>query len=352
MLVAFFRRGRDEIIVTIHESGKTFRAPDKESILNQALAAGIPFPHDCTVGTCGTCKSKLLSGKVREITDSAIALSAEELRAGYVLPCQSIAKTSLELDVDGLIEAPDHPLVTTEGRITVQRALTHDIVEVGLQLDQPLEYTAGQYAELAYFEHSGPRSYSFALGPSRRMKDYVNFYIRKTPGGEFTEWLFSADRVGTTLTVTGPFGNLWLRPGDSPVLCVAGGSGLAPIKALLESAHDDGIDREFTFVFGARRQHDLYCVSEVEELRSLWGDRFTFLSVLSEEPEKSDWRGLRGLVTDVTKELPTSLLMNCQAYVCGPPPMVDAVEEQFLEMRSDGRFFHADRFLDKAYRRQ
>lgn len=351
--MALFKRGREKRTVTIHQSGTSFPVDKNDSILNHALASGIPFPHDCTVGTCSTCKSKLLSGKVREITDAAIALTAEELRAGYILPCQAVAKTALELDVEDLTDTPEHPLVYTEGEITRQQGLTHDIQEIGLKLDRPIEYTAGQYAELRHPDQSGPRSYSFAHAPTRRDKDYVNFYIRKTPGGEFTEWLFSGNRIGTVLAVDGPFGNLWLRPGDSPVLCVAGGSGLAPIKALLESACDEEIDREFVFVFGARAQRDLYCVAEAEGLREFWGERFRFIPALSEEPEGTGWQGRRGLVTDVTKELPTDFLTSCQAYVCGPPPMVDAVEEQLVGMRSDETtFFHADRFLDKAYRRQ
>jgi len=348
--MGLFKRDRQAPVVTVRPIGKSFPAQRKDSILNEALAAGVPFPHSCTVGTCGSCKARLLSGKVRELIESAITLSAEELRANYVLACQSIAKTSVELEVDGLADMPDHPLIEVDGEIISQSALTHDILAVAVALAEPLDYTAGQYAELHMPDLSGPRAYSFATSPSRGARDRACFFIRRTPGGEFTEWLFAEDRSGTPLRVRGPFGNLWLRPGDEPVLCVAGGSGLAPVKALLEAAHDGGTERTCVLVFGARSTRDLYCSDELEELARRWGPGLRVVPVLAEEPSDSAWTGSRGLVTDAIAELSSELLADCDAYVCGPPPMVDAVEEQLCAMRTDSAFFHADRFLDKAFR--
>ena len=349
--MAMFRREPREVkTVSLAGTGKSFVTSGRDSVLNDALDAGIPFPHSCTVGTCGSCKVKLLSGKVRELSDSANILSAEELRERYVLACQSVARSSIELDVAGLADMPDHPLLRVEGEIVLQRPLTHDIMEIGLRLDGPLEYTAGQYAELRVPELLGPRAYSFAQGPQRRDKDYATFFCRLLPGGDFTEWLFAQDRTGTRLTVTGPFGNLWLRPGSSPVLCVAGGSGLAPIKALLEDAYDAGVDRDFTLVFGARTERDLYCLAELAALREAWPGRFTFLPVLSEELKDSSAAGGRGLVTDVIAGLAPEFLSDCAVYSCGPPPMVDAVERQLGALRGEDLPFYADRFLDRSSR--
>lgn len=349
--MGFFRRDREPASVTIRPSGRSFPATGKDSILNEALAAGIPFPHSCTVGTCGTCRSRLVSGKVREITDSAIALSSQELKDRFILPCQSVARGPIELDVADLADMPDHPLVRTDGEMVGRRELTHDILEVVVRVDEPFVYSAGQYAELSVPELSGPRSYSFATGAADRPKDEFTFFVRRTPGGEFTEWLFAADRTGTTLGVVGPFGNLWLRPSAAPALCVAGGSGLAPIKSILEAARDDDVRREFVFVFGARSVGDLYCVEEAEALADSWGAAYRFVPVLSEEADGSGWTGARGMVTDVIAGLPAELLASCDAYVCGPPAMVDAVEEQLRALRPEGSF-HADRFLDKKTQRQ
>lgn len=168
---------------TITGTNKAFEVPGKDSILNEALAAGIPFPHSCTVGTCGTCKSKLVHGRVREIVDSAIALTAQELRDGYILPCQSIARTSIELDVAGLADMPEHPLVHTGAVISAHRALTHDIAEIVVALDHDLEYTAGQYAELRMDGLTGPRSYSFATAPDDADRRRATFTSATYPEG-------------------------------------------------------------------------------------------------------------------------------------------------------------------------
>jgi NAD(P)H-flavin reductase/ferredoxin len=349
-MAMFKREPREVKTVTIAGTGKSFVTSGKDSVLNDALDAGIPFPHSCTVGTCGTCKVRLLGGTVRELSDSANILSAEELRERYVLACQTVARSSIELDVAGLAEMPDHPLRRVDGEIVLQRPLTYDIVEIGIRLDGPLEYTAGQYAELTVPGRLGPRAYSFALGAQRRDKDYATFFCRLVAGGDFTEWLFAQDRTGTRLTVAGPFGNLWLRPGSSPVLCVAGGSGLAPIKALLEDAQDSGAERSFTLIFGARTQRDLYCMAEIAALRDRWQDRFTFLPVLSEENDDSPAAVGRGLVTDVIAGLAPEFLADCAVYACGPPPMVDAVERLLGALRGEDVPFYADRFLDKSSR--
>lgn len=347
--MGFFRRDREPAVVTNSGAGRSFPAPGKDSLLNEALAAGIPFPHNCTVGTC---RSRPVSGKVRELTDSAIALTSEELRQRFVLPCQSLARGPVELDVAGLRDMPDHPFVHTAAEMTGRRALTHDILEITVRVDEPFDYSGGQYAELAVPGMSRPRSYSFATARADGPKDELTFFVRRTPGGEFTEWLFAEDRTGTGLAVSGPFGSLYLRPSEVPVLCVAGGSGLAPIKALLEGARDDGVRREVVVVFGARAMRDMYCLDLAESPGAAWGDSFTFVAALSEEAADSGWDGARGLVTDVLAEMPTELLTTCDAYVCGPPAMVDAVERELQGRRTGSGWFHADRFLDKLTQRQ
>ncbi|MBS4730294.1 2Fe-2S iron-sulfur cluster binding domain-containing protein [Mycobacterium sp. SM1] len=332
---------------TITGTSKVFEVPGKDSILNEALAAGIPFPHSCTVGTCGTCKSKLVHGKVREIVDSAIALSAQELREGYILPCQSIARTSIELDVAGLTDIPDHPLVHAEAVISAHRALTHDIAEVTVTLDTDLDYTAGQYAELRLDGVTGPRSYSFATAPDETNLRQATFYVRHVAGGQFTDWLFDTNRQGAQLQLAGPFGDLWLRPAEEPILCVAGGSGLAPIKALLEDAARQRCKRQTILLFGARRWRDLYCLAELDALRRSWNGPFEFHPVLSEEPVESAWTGARGLVTDVLHQLPGQFAHDCHVYTCGPPVMIDALEGALREIRADTQHFYADRFVTR-----
>lgn len=340
-------KSREPRTATIVGANKVFETPGKDSILNEALAAGIPFPHSCTVGTCGTCKSKLVHGKVRELVDSAITLTAQELRDGYILPCQSIARTSIELEVAGLADMPEHPLVHANAVISLHRALTHDIAEVVLTLDKDLEYTAGQYAELRIDGVTGARSYSFATAPSDRNRRQATFYVRHVAGGQFTDWLFETHRQGAQLQLAGPFGDLWLRPADEPILCVAGGSGLAPVKALLEDAAYQHCKRQCVLLFGARTQRDLYCLEELDALGRSWNGQWDFRSVLSEEAPESTWAGARGFVTDALHQLPDQFVHDCHVYTCGPPVMIDALETALHEIRGDTPYFYADRFVTR-----
>ncbi|KAA8946886.1 MAG: oxidoreductase, partial [Mycobacterium sp.] len=145
----------------------------------------------------------------------------------------------------------------------------------------------------------------------------------------------------------GPFGDLWLRPASEPILCVAGGSGLAPIKALLEDAARQRCTRPAVLLFGARTQRDLYCLAELGALERSWDGRFEFRAVLSEESAESTWSGARGLVTDVVRQLPEQFIHDCHVYTCGPPAMIDVLETTLHEMRTDMQHFYADRFVTR-----
>jgi ferredoxin len=150
MFGLFKRQPREPGIVRIEPLGIELPVPGNQSVLQAALEAGVDFPHSCKVGTCMACRSRLREGKVKAIRDFSYVLSAEELKAGYILACQAKVapgeRIVLEVDIDS--QRPHHPQITTQGRISAQLPLTHDIVEVHVALDQPLAYTAGQYAAL------------------------------------------------------------------------------------------------------------------------------------------------------------------------------------------------------------
>ncbi len=336
---------------TITIDGRTtpFDARRGETILDAAVREGLHFPNDCRVGGCGTCKCRLLSGKVHERTDKAYVLTKAELRAGYVLACQSVPKTDIRVAVDGLeAGAPAHPIVVTEGVVASRRALSHDIAELTVRVDTPLVYTAGQYARVSI--RAAPdtsRSYSFARAPrASGADDELVFYVREVPGGALSPTLVRADVVGTRVRVEGPFGDFRLREGNAPVFAVAGGSGLAPVRALLEGLVQKRLARPVAVLFGARTEADLYEVGAIEALARSAAAPFTFVPVLSHEPVASSWRGARGLVTE---HFAAHLDANAEAYLCGSPAMIDAAvaELERFGLRSDRIFY--DAFTDQSH---
>jgi p-cymene monooxygenase electron transfer component len=332
---------------TIQPWGTTIPVSSQQTLLEAALANKLPFPHNCTVGTCGSCKCRLISGKVSAITDFGYTLSAEELAAGYILACQAQVKSPVEIEVETPGEHLPPPQLCS-GRITSRQPLTHDILEVTVTLDKPMQYVAGQYATLST-PNLPPRSYSFATAPIRNGRQTLVFFIRKVPGGAFTETLFNGDLDKISLSVDGPHGNFWLRPGTGPLLCIAGGSGLAPLLSLLDDARKNRLRRDCILLFGARTQADLYALDHISELENSWPNSFTFQAVLSHEPTESEWLGDRDLVT---KHISPHLKNNgagLQAYMCGPPPMIDAAVTELVSLGIRFDSIYYDKFTDASH---
>ncbi len=340
-------------------SGKLITVKAGENLLRAALDAGLGWPHDCRVGSCGTCRCRLVEGKIKELSDFSYVLEGDDLDRGMILACQTALKSDIVVEVQLDSAVPAGAISTVQGVLARTRALTHDVLELTVKLEKPFPhsgearsqspYVAGQYAEIAFPSIEKPRAYSFARAPENEAENELTFFVRKVPNGELTTWLFEKDRVGTPVTVTGPFGSFWLREGDGPVVCIAGGSGMSSIRALLEHASNKGVTRDVVYLFGARTQKDLYCLEDMEAITRKWnsGRGFRFVPVLSEEPADSDWQGLRGMVTEHIGQQGVDLA-QAQAYLCGPPPMIDAAIEVLKKSGVQSANIHFDKFLDAS----
>jgi len=335
--------------VQLDDGTTSFKVNAGDNLLKAALAAGLAWPHNCRVGSCGTCRCRLVEGKIKPLSDFSYVLDETELDAGMILSCQ----TSLRSDVRVRVQLDGHeayaPATTSGGNIDRMVGLTHDIVELGIQLDQPLPpYRAGQYAELSVPGIERPRSYSFARAPHVEAPGHATFHVRRVPGGEMTEWLHAKDRTGTHVSLTGPHGSFHQRKAKGRMLCVAGGSGMAPIKALLECAAGRGFDRDVLYLFGARTRKDLYCTTEMALIAERSGGRFRFVPVLSHEPPDSGWDGARGMVTQQLRQI-SQTDVPADAYLCGPPPMIDAAITELKQLGLDPSRIYFDKFLDASH---
>lgn len=299
--------------------GPSFEVGRNETVLEAALKAGIAYPHDCTVGTCGSCRSRLLQGKVDAITPFGYTLSREELLAGYILACQAVPESDLVIEVpleSGVVRA-------VPARIVEQRQLTHDIRCVTWEVDGAIDYRAGQYMNVTWPGAPGPRSYSFSTAPAEGGRTRLSAFIRRVPGGAFTDALFAGALDEQSFTIEAPHGTFWLREGTGPIVLIGGGSGLSPLMSVLEHAVDKGVQRDAILLFGGRTERDLYCQAEIAEIGANWKGRFDFRPVLSEEQAAQHRFGM------VTGEIPVALSelgdpAATQAYLCGPPGMIDA----------------------------
>ena len=322
----------------------------KETVLNGALRSSINFPHSCKAGGCAACKCKLVSGKVKELTDKSYLLSKEELAQNIILACQSIPKSNV------IIELPNEPRrqQARTGTIIEQKKLTHDITEIVISLDAAIDYLPGQFAQVSAVAQSYPeRSYSFAHAEVNYIhgKPCISFFVRAIPEGKMSNWLHSEQALGTKANIKSSFGDFYLRQNAAPMICIARGSGLGPLISILEQALAQPLQkqRNVILLMGARTQQDLYYQAEIEAIQSQWRGVFTYKAVLSHEEPESDWTGCRGAVTDyLDNYLTTSSIKNGEGYLCGPPAMVDAAIKKMLSLGISKNKLYFDKFSDQG----
>lgn len=326
--------------VDIRQARVSLEVQEGQTILDAALAAGIPYPHGCRSGRCGSCKSRLIEGEVELLQHSRFALSEEEKADGLILACRAVPQTDaavawLGSDDDDAVEAPQR----VEAIVSGLDDLTHDIklVRISPVDGSPLLFTAGQYAQVG-FDGVPARSYSMA---NRHGDDSLEFHIRKVPGGVTSQHVHEALKAGDKLTLEFPLGSSYLRQHHSgPILCIAGGSGLAPIKSIVETALAHGMKQPIHVYFGARGARDLYLVEHFETLADRHNN-LSFTAVLS-DTQVAPHR--HGFVTDAVAE-DLADFDGWKAYVAGPPPMVDAAMAMAFARGLRPEDMHADVFF-------
>jgi naphthalene 1,2-dioxygenase ferredoxin reductase component len=314
-----------------------------EAVLDAALAAGVPYPHGCQSGNCGACKSLLLSGAVEMTPYSEFALTDEEKAQGLVLACRSMADDDIEI---AWMEGEDlalHALRALDCRVEGLQRLTHDITAVTLAIEAggPFDFTAGQFARVS-FPGQKPRDFSMANTPDA---GHLVFHIRHMPGGAVSAFVANELRVGMPVQVAGPFGIAHYRDAHTgPILLLAGGSGLAPIASILETALARGRRGPIHLYFGARDERDVYLE---ERFRALAAEHanLTYTVVLS-QPEGPTQRRTGFLHEAVAADFQT--LDGAKAYVAGPPVMVEAVTPVLVRRQMRREDIHADAFYTEA----
>lgn len=322
----------------IRQARTSLEIQDGQTLLEAALAAGIPYPHGCRSGRCGSCKSRLIEGEVELLPHSRFALADEEKSDGLILACRALLQK--DVAVAWLSSDDDaHPPRRLGGVVTGLDDLTHDIkrVRIALEKGAPLHFTAGQYAQIG-FDGFPVRSYSMASRPG---DDSLDFHIRRVPGGAASEHVHGALKIGDKAELEFPLGSASLRQHHTgPILCIAGGSGLAPIKSIAETALSHGMKQPIHVYFGVRAARDLYLVEHFRALASQHAN-LTFTPVLS-EASSTQYRS--GFVTQVVAEDRCDL-DGWKAYVAGPPPMVEAAMQVAFARGLRSADMHADVFF-------
>jgi toluene monooxygenase electron transfer component len=342
-----------KVVVTARSGTCEFECEPGEKILHAGLRSGVELPYECGTGTCGTCKAKLVSGRVESEWPDAPGIRYLKGPA-ELLMCQCLAREDCALEVGVLkTREADTPLPgALGGEVRGRRRLTHDVAAFDVDLDRPLDFDAGQFALLSIPGIAGARAYSMVN--FERSARRLSFVVKKKPGGAVSEWLLGDGVEGTRLGLFAPLGHATFQPGlPKHVLCIAGGSGIAGMMSILqragEASHFAGWDGHV--YFGVRSERDGFFLDALQALQARYPARLAVTIALSDDEVPGSltaaYPGLafaRGLVHAVAGEGMKGRFADVRAYVAGPPPMVDASLRLLLR---EARLSPADIRYDK-----
>ena len=308
---------------------RSISAAEDVSVLAAAQLAGLPLPHSCRSGRCGSCRARLLSGRIEYRDGPPPGLSAQESSEGFVLLCQALARSDLVVEARLTQSAASAEVRTLPGRIMRRERLSPDVMRLILRLPsvESMEFQAGQYLDVL-LEGGRRRSYSVANAPDAGSE--LELQVRHIPGGAFSEALFGSLRDGAVLKIEGPLGQFRYQSGPQPALFIAGGTGFAPLKAMLGQALLEDLPRELHLYWGARDAAGLY---EAALLRD-WAARHSRLKV---HTQSAGW-----VHEAVLKDHPD--LAPFAIYAAGPPAMIAAIRRVFPAHGAQAQLLYLESF--------
>jgi len=332
-----------EFSVRIEPHGRRIVVAENRSVLDAALAAGLNLPHSCKSGHCASCRARLKSGEIHYPNGRTAGLTEAEARQGDILLCQARPRSDLVVEARLVANATDVEIKTLPCRIARLERLAPDVMQVFLRLPavETLRFQPGQYLDVLL---DGGRRRSFSIASPPHDPDLLELHVRRVPGGDFTVALFDRLQVGALLKIEGPIVQFLYRESAAPALMIAGGTGFAPLKAMLRHALERGSAREFHFYWGARQAVDVY-----EEARMLeWvraHPQLKFTAVLSEatslDPSARHHR-LGWVHEAVLADHPS--LDAFDVYTAGPPALVEAIRATFPQRGVTDDRLHFDSF--------
>ncbi|MCL2590539.1 MAG: CDP-6-deoxy-delta-3,4-glucoseen reductase [Betaproteobacteria bacterium] len=331
--------------IQLQPSAHTFTADENQSVLDSALEIGLTLPHGCRTGSCGACKGKILHGQVDLDVYAEHALPTAERESGYTLLCRAHPRSDLLIEVHGVEQSMDNPPKQIPCRVSRLERLAEDVMLVELQLPatEPFIFRAGQYVDILLADGQR-RSFSIANAPTKT--GWLDLHIRLIPNGHFTPRVFEGMKPRDILRIEGPYGSFWLREkSDKPIVMLAGSTGFAPLKGLVEYAIHIGLTRPIAFYWGARTPSGIYLSEMAQSWQSMLPG-FRYIPVVSETYPDDGWTGRRGLVHEAVLT-DFADLSQYEVYACGAPLMIDAARSSFTRTRglpADAFYFDAFTF--------
>jgi len=331
--------------IIVDPLGREVECRSDQTILDACLRAGVWLPHACTHGTCGTCKVDVLDGDIEHNDASPFALLEFERNEGKTLTCVATPTSDVTIEADVEVEegVVHHPVEDFTGTVVALDDIARETRRLVIDLDHEMTFNPGQYVMIDVPGKGVTRTYSMANPPGEPGR--IELQIRRTPGGLGTDgWIFKDLAVGDTVQLSGPYGRFFHREARTePAILIGGGTGLAPLKSIVRHVLETGLPQRLHLYQGARTQADLYDVEFFRGLESEYPGQFIYRPCLSDE----EWDGPRGMVTDVV----AADFETCRghtAYLCGPPPMVEAALKTLMRKRLFPKDIFREDFFDAS----
>ncbi|MDP3088489.1 MAG: CDP-6-deoxy-delta-3,4-glucoseen reductase [Methylotenera sp.] len=329
--------------VTIKSTGHKYSAKASETVLESAIVAGVNIPYGCRNGSCGSCKGNIISGEVDYGDYAASAMTDAEKAAGKALFCCAHPLSDLTIECRE-IKADVIPPRIMPARVERKEQLSNDVMALFLKLPstEHLKFMAGQYIEFL-LKDGNRRAFSLANAP--HVDNMLELHLRLIPGGQFTEYVFNEMPDKAILRIEAPFGSFFLREdSNKPIIMVAGGTGFAPIKGIIEHMLHNNINRPVTLYWGAHSLKDLY----MPALPEAWASEYPhikFIPVLSDSIAEDNWHGRTGYVHQaVLDDFANTGLADYEVYCCGAPAMVEVAHASFVQAGLADDAFFSDAF--------
>ncbi len=334
--------------VTVEPTGDVIEVEDGQTILAAALRQGVWLPFACGHGTCGTCKVQVTEGYGDVGNASPFALMDVERDEGKVLACCCIPESdmTIEADIDVDPDFAGYAVQDYTATVSALEMLSPTILGITLKLDRDMPFQAGQYINLNVPGIEGTRAFSIANPPSAA--GTVELHVRKVDGGAATTWLHEQLKEGDTLPLSGPYGQFFVRKSDmQDVIFIAGGSGLSSPESMILDLLEQGDTRQIYLFQGARNVAELYHRDRFEALAGKHAN-FHYIPALNAALPEEQWQGFSGFVHEAVADYFQQRCSGHKAYLCGPPPMIDAAISTLMQSRLFERDIHMERFLTAA----
>ncbi|ANG62856.1 phenol hydroxylase [Marinobacterium aestuarii] len=334
--------------ITVEPTGDLIEVEEGQTILDAALRQGVWLPFACGHGTCATCKVQVLDGDVDLGEASSFALMDMERDEGKILVCCARPESDMviEADIDVDPDFQGFPVQDYSATVAGITDLSPTIRGIQLKLNRPMEFQAGQYINLNIPGVEGTRAFSIANPPGDN--DIIELHVRRVDGGAGTAWLHEQMQPGDSLALSGPFGQFFVRTSDSQdAIFLAGGSGLSSPQSMILDMLAQGDQRQIYLFQGARNVAELYN-RELFDTLARDHAHFHYIPALSAPASEDDWQGFTGYVHEAAKQHFDNRFNGHKAYLCGPPPMIDAAISTLMQGRLFERDIHMERFVTAA----